>query len=116
MLIRIELKLCIFLSNTVYFGRLFYSFYYEVLTPLLNLYHGYDVLSKLSLSIFSSIQIRKSYKGWLYSKNKKYLSTLKTWNHINGIIMSLACVYSRARVGLESPLVTVEVHLAIIPL
>jgi len=26
--------------------------------------------------------------------------------------MSLACVYSRARVGLESPLVTVEVHLA----
>ena len=26
--------------------------------------------------------------------------------------MSLACIYSRARVGLESPLVTVEVHLA----
>ncbi len=26
--------------------------------------------------------------------------------------MSLACVYSRARVGLEAPLVTVEVHLA----
>ena len=26
--------------------------------------------------------------------------------------MSLACVYSRARVGLESPLVTVETHLA----
>ncbi len=26
--------------------------------------------------------------------------------------MSLACVYSRARVGLESPLVTVEVHIA----
>ena len=26
--------------------------------------------------------------------------------------MSLACVYSRARIGLESPLVTVEVHLA----
>ena len=26
--------------------------------------------------------------------------------------MSLACVYSRARFGLESPLVTVEVHLA----
>ena len=26
--------------------------------------------------------------------------------------MSLACVFSRARVGLESPLVTVEVHLA----
>jgi magnesium chelatase family protein len=40
------------------------------------------------------------------------LSTLKIWNQINGIIMSLACVYSRARVGLESPLVTVEVHLA----
>jgi magnesium chelatase family protein len=28
--------------------------------------------------------------------------------------MSLACVYSRARIGLESPLVTVEVHLATI--
>ena len=28
------------------------------------------------------------------------------------IFMSLACVYSRARLGLESPLVTVEVHLA----
>jgi hypothetical protein len=26
--------------------------------------------------------------------------------------MALACVFSRARVGLESPLVTVEVHLA----
>ena len=26
--------------------------------------------------------------------------------------MALACVYSRARIGLESPLVTVEVHLA----
>ncbi|OUR75854.1 hypothetical protein A9Q75_17310 [Colwellia psychrerythraea] len=26
--------------------------------------------------------------------------------------MSLSCVYSRARIGLESPLVTVEVHLA----
>ena len=30
--------------------------------------------------------------------------------------MSLASVYSRARVGLESPLVNVEVHLANIPL
>ena len=26
--------------------------------------------------------------------------------------MSLSCVYSRARIGLESPLITVEVHLA----
>ena len=26
--------------------------------------------------------------------------------------MNLACIYSRARVGLDSPLVTVEVHLA----
>jgi magnesium chelatase family protein len=26
--------------------------------------------------------------------------------------MTLACVFSRARIGLESPLVTVEVHLA----
>ena len=48
----------------------------------------------------------------LHSENNQYLSTLKRWNLINGIIMSLACVYSRARVGLESPLVTVEVHLA----
>jgi magnesium chelatase family protein len=31
---------------------------------------------------------------------------------IKWIFMSLACIYSRARVGLESPLVTVEVHLA----
>jgi magnesium chelatase family protein len=42
----------------------------------------------------------------------KKSSTLKIRKLIKGFIMSLACVFSRARVGLESPLVTVEVHIA----
>lgn len=50
------------------------------------------------------------------ARGSQYRLALATLNVNNDdemdLFMSLACVYSRARIGLTSPLVTVEVHIA----